>query len=318
MRDPGSFSATPNAVELGWHYYLAGLDSGFVYYGCHDDECQRAAVAQSNAVRNVNGILAGNPAGDTTPPTLFPPQRHPWNPGGTNFGVQYGYKLTVATNSDFWVWTYGYDVSGITNVTLQFRINGTNPPTSDQFKTYAGGPQAGPWLTSNMTQRVVAPVIGVTPQYIADYYYAKVRGITNSYVDYYVTRHRQPRQHLQVPHSACLGRRGPGRRQRRQSGWLQRPRLRVAGAAGSRHRRHHRLLPGRRAAGRRGRGEHSPRLERVESGRVSGPGDDLQLRLQSLGIHGDRARQRDPVGLRLQQRQRHLGQQQRRRLAFLA
>jgi len=186
VRDPGSYSTAPNAVELGWHYYLGSLDSGFVYFGCHDDECHRAAVAQSNAVRNVNGILAGNPEGDTTPPTLFPPQRHPWNPGGTNFGVQYNYKLTVATNSDFWVWTYGYDVSGISNVTLRFRVNGTNPPTSDQFKTYAGGPLTGPWLASNMTARVVAPVIGITPQYLADYYYAKVRGITNSYVDYYL------------------------------------------------------------------------------------------------------------------------------------
>src|SRR2546426_7046778 len=55
--DPGSFSATPNAVELGWHYYLAGLDSGFVYYGCSGDMCQRTTISQSNAMRNVNGIL---------------------------------------------------------------------------------------------------------------------------------------------------------------------------------------------------------------------------------------------------------------------
>ena len=187
VRDPGSFSTTPNAVELGWHYYLGSLDSGFVYYGCHDDECQRAVAAQSNAVRNVNSILTGNPTADTTPPTVFIPQRHPWNPGGTNFGVQYGYQVKVATNSDFWVWTYAYDVSGITNVSLKLRVNGTNPPTSDQFKTFAGGPLAGTWQTSNMTQRVVTPVLGVTPQYIADYYHAKVSGITNSFVDYYVT-----------------------------------------------------------------------------------------------------------------------------------
>ena len=213
VRDPGSFSTTPNAVELGWHYYLASLDSGFVYYGCHDDECQRAVVAQSNAVRNVNGILSANPAEDATPPTVFLPQRHPWNPGGTNFGVQYGYKLTVATNSDFWVWTYAYDVSGIANVTLLLRSDGTNPPTSDQFKTYAGGPLTGPWASSNMTQRVVAPVIGVTPQYIADYYYAKVSGITNAYVDYYVTAvdkrgntYKSPIQHVWVG----AGQPGPG------------------------------------------------------------------------------------------------------------
>ncbi len=186
VRDPGSFSGMPNGVELGWHYYLGSLDSGFVYYGCHDDECQRATAAQSNAVRNTSSYLA-DLAGDTTPPTIFIPQRYPWNPGGTNFGVQYGYRVTVATNSDFWVWTYAYDASGITNVSLKFRNNGTNPPASDQFKTYAGGPLAGAWQTSPMTARIVAPVTGVTPQFIADYYYVKVTGVSNAFVDYYVT-----------------------------------------------------------------------------------------------------------------------------------
>jgi hypothetical protein len=187
VRDPGSFSLAPNAVELGWHYYLGGLDSGFVYYGCTADECLRAIVAQSNAVRNVDSVIAANPGVDTTPPTVFLPQRHPWNPGGTNYGVQYGYKTYVAPNPDFWVWTYAYDVSGITNVSLLLRVNGTNPPTSDQFKTYAGGPLAGTWQATNMTQRIAADSSGYTPQYMADYYYAKVTGITNSFVDYYVS-----------------------------------------------------------------------------------------------------------------------------------
>ena len=205
VRDPGSFATAPNAVELGWHYYLGGLDSGFVYYGCNGDMCWRTSISQSNAVRSVNPIIAGNPATDTTPPTVFIPQRHPWNPGSTNFGVQYSYRVTPSPNSDFWIWTYAYDVSGITNVSLKLRLNGTNPPTSDQFKTYAGGPLAGAWQTSNMTQRVVAPVIGVTPQYIADYYHAKVIGITNSFVDYYVTatdargnNFKSPIQHVWV------------------------------------------------------------------------------------------------------------------------
>src|ERR1039458_7058936 len=205
VRDPGSFSTAPNGVELGWHYYLASLDSGFVYYGCHDDECQRATTAQSNACSNVDSILASSSVNDTTPPTIFIPQRHPWNPGGTNFGNQYGYKTVVATNSDFWIWTYGYDVSGITNVSLQLRLNGTNPPTSDQFKTYAGGALAGAWQTNAMTKRVVAPVTGVTPEYIADYYYSKVTGITNAFVDYYVSAadargnlYKSPIQHVWV------------------------------------------------------------------------------------------------------------------------
>jgi hypothetical protein len=205
VRDPGSFSATPNAVELGWHYYLASLDSGFVYYGCTADECLRAIVAQSNAVRNVDSVIAANPAGDTTPPTVFLPQRSPWNPGGTNFGVQYGYKTVVEPNSDFWIWTYAYDVSGITNVTLRLRNDGTNPPTSDQFKTYAGGPLAGAWQTTNMTWRVTPNSSGYTPQYMADYYYSKVGGITNAFVDYYVSAtdahgntYKSPIQHVWV------------------------------------------------------------------------------------------------------------------------
>jgi hypothetical protein len=204
VRDPGSFSGTPNGVELGWHYYLASLDSGFVYYGCTGDECLRAVVAQSNAVRNVDYIIAANPTADTTPPTVFIPQRHPWNPGGTNYGVQYGYQVTVEQNSDFWIWTYAYDVSGITNVSLLLRVNGTNPPTSDQFKTYAGGSLTGAWQTSNMTQRVTNAV-SVTPQYIADYYYTKVSGISNAFMDYYVSAtdargntNKSPIQHVWV------------------------------------------------------------------------------------------------------------------------
>ena len=205
VRDPGSFSGTPNAVELGWHYCLAGLDSGFVYYGCSGDECLRAIVAQSNACRNVDAVIAAHPTADTTPPTVFLPQRSPWNPGGTNFGVQYGYKMTVATNTDFWIWTYAYDASGITNVSLLFRNDGTNPPASDQFKTYAGGQLTGVWQTNSMTRRVTPPVSGDTPQYIADYYYAQVTGISNAFVDYYVSAtdnysnvYQSPIQHVWV------------------------------------------------------------------------------------------------------------------------
>ncbi|MGH7978444.1 MAG: hypothetical protein ACREE6_03655, partial [Limisphaerales bacterium] len=187
VRDPGSFSETPNAVELGWHYCLGALDSGFVYFGCNGDECLRSIIAQSNACRNVDALIAANSSADATPPAVFLPQRHPWNPGGTNFGIQYGYQTVVETNSDFWVWTYAYDVSGITNVSLLLRRDGTNPPVSDQFKTYAGGPLAGPWQTANMTRRVTPNSNGYTPQYQADYYYAYITGISNNFVDYYVS-----------------------------------------------------------------------------------------------------------------------------------
>jgi len=219
IRDPGSFGQTPAAVELGWHYYLAGLDSGFVYFGCTADECWRPVIAQSNAVRNVDSILAANPSLDTTPPTVFIPQRYPYNPGSTNYGVEYSYKQYIPTNTDFWVWTYAYDVSGITNVTLLYRSDGSgNPPTKDEFKTYAGGADTGPWVGLSMTDRSVAPQNTLLPpKYIADYYYAKVTGLTNTYVDYYVSAtdsygntFNSPIQHVYVSPTPTGGSGGTG------------------------------------------------------------------------------------------------------------
>jgi hypothetical protein len=57
----------------------------------------------------------------------------------------------------------------------------------------------------NMTRRVTAPVSGETPEFIADYYYAKVSGISNAFVDYYVSAtdahgntEKSPIQHVWV------------------------------------------------------------------------------------------------------------------------
>ena len=222
IRDPGYLLQTANPVELGWHYYLGSLDSGFVYYGCSGTHCASAVVAQSNAVRNVDTILNGNMGFDTTPPTVFIPQRSPWNPGGANFGPEYqsggNWNAAPATNTDFWVWTYAYDVSGITNVTLLYRSNGnSNAPTADEFKIYARGPDTGPWIQQAMTQRTVASILSASPEYIADYYYTKVTGLADTYVDYYVSAtdsrgntYNSPIQHVYVSPTPTGGGGGGG------------------------------------------------------------------------------------------------------------
>ena len=217
IRDPGYGLVTANPIELGWHYYLGSLDSGFVYYGCSGTHCASAVVAQSNAVRNVDAIINGNTALDTTPPTVFIPQRSPWNPGGANFGPEYqlngNWNAAAPTNTDFWIWTYAYDVSGVANVTLFYRSNGSNePPTQDEFKTYLGGSNTAAWVQQPMTQRVVAPVLSASPKYIADYYYTKVTGLSDTYVDYYVNAsdtlgntYNSPIQHVYVSPTPTSG-----------------------------------------------------------------------------------------------------------------
>ncbi len=209
VRDPGSFSTTPNNVELAWHYYLAGLDSGFLYYGVAD-QIKRCGVAQSNVIREIDATVNGGLAQDTTSPTVFLPQRHPWNPGAQNFGVQYNYTATTPSNTDFWIWTYAYDASGIGSVALKYRSNGNGGlPNRDEFKTYAGGADTSAWQSVSMTQRSVPSQIVPAPQYYADYYYAKVSGLSDTYVDYYITASDQkgnvtntPIQHVYVAPNA--------------------------------------------------------------------------------------------------------------------
>lgn len=187
--------ATATPAERAWHYFLGSLNSGFMYYGTALDHEVKQAVACNEAVQHADAVI-GSAAADATAPTIWAPQRHPWNPGSVNFGPQYGYQQRVLS-SDFWVWTFAYDVSGLSNVTLKYRIDadGTNPLSSWQNETYAGGSEVGAWQSVPMTRRVFPagnvyndPSINFfeMPQYIADQYHAKITGVTSALVDYYI------------------------------------------------------------------------------------------------------------------------------------
>ena len=82
----------------------------------------------------------------TTPPSVFIPQRESYNPGGQEWGPG-------DEPSDFEIWTYAYDVSGLTDVVLKYRIDddGFNPLDSIQNETYAGGSEVGNWVSVPMS-----------------------------------------------------------------------------------------------------------------------------------------------------------------------
>ncbi|NDI17763.1 MAG: hypothetical protein EBY83_07360, partial [Verrucomicrobia bacterium] len=120
--------SSPNLAERAWHIYLTGLDSGFNYYGGlgNDDE-----IKTSLATRRAYELLATyvndrKATIDDTPPTVFKPQRFPYNPGGYTFGwinsIPGGNSSALKKmNSEFYVWTHAYDVSGITSIVLKIR-----------------------------------------------------------------------------------------------------------------------------------------------------------------------------------------------------
>ena len=214
---------SPNDVELAWHIYLKGLDSGFNYYGGlgNDDEV-KPALATKNAIEKLQNFMTPErKAKDKTPPTVLKPQRFPYNPGAYTFGWFNNEPHINNTNflkkmpSWFYIWTHAYDLSGIPdgNVKLKIRIDadGTNPLNTNQNETYAGGNEVGEWITIPMTKRalpktrtalnaaaansqidyfVFDPAFWANPV-IADYYFAKIEDTSlpnfrDKLLDYYI------------------------------------------------------------------------------------------------------------------------------------
>lgn len=216
----GTWNA-PNDVELAWHIYLAGLDSGFNYYGGlgNDDE-NKPGLATKRAIDKLSSFMSTRKDLDQTPPTVLKPQRFPYNPGGYTFGwfnyipggdTRYLKKMP----SEFYVWTHAYDLNGIPDgdVVLKVRLDndGVNTLANNQNETYAGGGDVGGWTTVPMTKRVLKktrtelntaaangeidyfvydPAFWPNPQ-VADYYFvritdANVPGFRGKLLDYYV------------------------------------------------------------------------------------------------------------------------------------
>lgn len=199
-------------VERAWHYLLGSLNSGYMYYGKVLDMELKPVIACNEAVKAANGAAGSK---DTVPPTIWLPQRWPDNPGGVNFGPLYGYKKVIGP-SDFQVWTFVHDVSGVDAVTLHVRADddGKIGVLDTENHTYAGGKGVGAWKAIPMKKRAFPkgnywndPDIDVStlPVEIADEYYATVSGYVETMLDYYVEavdqkgqKARSPIQHVYV------------------------------------------------------------------------------------------------------------------------
>ncbi len=154
--------ANPNPVERAWHIYLAGLDSGFNYYGGlgNDDEV-KAALATRRAQELLQPwFTTERRANDRTPPSVLKPQRFPHNPGGYTFGwfnsIPGGdTRYLKRMPSDFYIWTHVYDLSGVQNIRLRLRVDadGVNAMNTPHNETYAGGADVGAWIDIPMTRR---------------------------------------------------------------------------------------------------------------------------------------------------------------------
>lgn len=205
-------------AERAWHYFNGALNSGFMYYGTPLDHEVKAALACNLAAEYADAVIGPGTA-DQTPPTVWIPQRWPYNPGSVNFGPAHDYQQ-VHNNGDFWVWTFAYDVSGVSGALLKFRLD-VDGSLTDENRTYAGGAGVGAWQSQGMTRRAFPagnvyndPGISffILPNYIAEQFHAQVAGIRDKMVDYYVEAvdgrgfvKRTPIQHVYVGDGSGAG-----------------------------------------------------------------------------------------------------------------
>lgn len=176
-----------NDTARAWRYYLQAETSCHWYW-----DYDRANPWDGNvtrgcnlAIAEANKVIGRNPNGDNRGPSIFPPQRLPYNPGGKMWNE------SSNAPSDFVVWTFVDDASGVQSVKLYWRKDndGQWPLSSTENETYAGGPGVGAWQTVNMTGDWWPTVKGPnvpTESNRAMRYQGTIAGQSESLIDYFV------------------------------------------------------------------------------------------------------------------------------------
>ncbi|MEM7625014.1 MAG: PEP-CTERM sorting domain-containing protein [Planctomycetota bacterium] len=173
---------TGNGTERAWHYLLQAEASDHWYWDGTETWDSNVTIGSNLAVTQANTVI-GSGAGETTGPTVFHPQRESYNPGG------FEWDLDNPEPSDFEVWTYAYDLSGLESVTLKYRLDedGFNPLDSIQNETYAGGVEVGDWISLVMSASDLNPPGNIeSPIVRAERFGAMITGLDDVLVDYYV------------------------------------------------------------------------------------------------------------------------------------
>ena len=175
-------NGTGNATERAWKHLLTAESSDYWYWDGTEVWDSNVTRGSNLAVAQADQVISSFGGAESTPPTVFVPQRESYNPGGSEWGPG-------AEPSDFEVWTYAYDVSGLSDVTLKWRVDadGTNPLSSIENETYAGGAEVGSWNNITMASSDIAPPANIlSPTYRAPRFGATISGQQDVLIDYYV------------------------------------------------------------------------------------------------------------------------------------
>jgi hypothetical protein len=178
-----------NDTAKAWHFYLQAETSCHWYWDFDD-----ANPWDGNATRGANlsmieanKVIAAHPGNDPMGPSIFPPQRKIWNPGGKHWN-----EATLQP-SNFDVWTYVDDASGVADVRLMWRTGDYNSYKNlNEYahEIYAHTPgKNSPWNSVTMVGDWYPTVKGPQvpdPVARAKRYTGQVTGPTNTLVSYFI------------------------------------------------------------------------------------------------------------------------------------
>lgn len=207
------YAGGANPAELAWYFLLPAMDSGFGYYDENKDDSVKPTLAFNNSLAFSKPYVTSNLAKDKTGPSLWWPQRYPYNPGSVNGSKAEGWTIQHYSK-DFAIYTYGYDVSGVTSAKVMVRphTKKTIDATDDTYKVYdpaamVGKPglsitpaNVGAWKSYSMQMRDLKPVMNgvawnkttqdtlavVPAQEIGNLYYTYLTEYRDQLLDYYV------------------------------------------------------------------------------------------------------------------------------------
>ncbi len=167
-----AYRPTSTNTKAAWRYFLCGQTSCYEYWDGTEMWDSHPTRACNLAYEEAKKAL-GTSFTDTVPPTIYKPQREPYNPGGMEWG-------TNPEPSDFEVWTYVYDISGLKSVTLWYSVE------PNQYAPTLEAREQRAWQPITMTGRMIESQTNPKPLIKALEYSAKIQGVQKALVSYYV------------------------------------------------------------------------------------------------------------------------------------
>lgn len=207
------YAGGANPAELAWYFLIPAMDSGFGYYDENIDDSVKPTLSFNQSLYFSKPFVSTQLAKDATGPSVWWPQRWPYNPGSVNKDKSEGWTAQYFDNN-FAVYTYAYDVSGINDIKVKVRTHrdATADTADNTFRVYnpvqlaaAGIPNIDPakvsdWVSYDMSRRDLKPDMNgvawqasstatmqkLKAQETGDLYYTYLGNYRNQLVDYYI------------------------------------------------------------------------------------------------------------------------------------